>query len=114
MLSGGEKQRLAFARLLYHRPRFAFLDEATAAISTEIEEALMQACHDAGITMISVAHRKTLRDFHAQALVLEGDGKGSWHLDDLGPSTLETQPVATTMATTSDADAAHVDADTAC
>lgn len=88
MLSGGEKQRLAFARLLYHRPKFAFLDEATAAISTEIEGALMQACHDAGITMISVAHRKTLRDFHAQALVLHGDGKGGWHSENLGPSTL--------------------------
>lgn len=105
MLSGGEKQRLAFARLLYHRPRYAFLDEATAAISTEIEEGLMQACHDAGITMISVAHRKTLRAFHAQALVLEGDDKGSWHLDDLGPSTLNgagaTPTPAATATTTS-------------
>eukprot|EP00793_Prasinoderma_coloniale_P000611 PRCOL_00003760-RA len=74
VLSGGEKQRVAIARLLFHRPTFAALDEATSAVSADIEGKLVARLIAAGITLISVSHRPNLRRFHTRALTLEGDG----------------------------------------
>ena len=71
------------ARLLHHAPAFAVLDEATAAVSHDIEEALVTACHRRGITLISVSHRAPLRAYHMQCLKLLGDGKGGWELLDI-------------------------------
>lgn len=83
-LSGGEKQRLAMARLLFHAPRYAILDEATSAVSADGERLLYRACVSAGITMLSIGHRPALRDFHSLAVHFEGQagGKG-WHLERL-------------------------------
>lgn len=84
-LSGGERNRLAVARLLYHKPRFAVLDECTAAVSSDGEVVLYEAMASAGITMLSVAHRKAVMKFHQKAVVL--DGSGGWEvkaLDDSG------------------------------
>lgn len=75
-LSGGERNRLAVARLLYHRPRFAVLDECTAAVSADGEVVLYNAMSSAGITLLSVAHRKAVMSFHQAAVVL--DGTGNW------------------------------------
>ena len=77
-LSGGERNRLAVARLLYHRPKFAVLDECTAAVSADGEVVLYNAMADAGITMLSVAHRKAVMEFHQAAVVLDGSGKWEW------------------------------------
>ena len=74
MLSGGEKQRLGFARLLYRCPVFAVLDEATSALDVATEVHCLQACVDRGITMISVAHRPTVVPFHRNLLQLDGQG----------------------------------------
>ena len=83
-LSGGEKQRLAMARLLFHSPRYAILDEATSAVSADGEQVLYSACVKAGITMLSIGHRPALRKFHSQVVHLEGQGAGKgWHLEKL-------------------------------
>jgi ABC-type uncharacterized transport system fused permease/ATPase subunit len=84
VLSGGERNRLAVARLLYHRPRFAFLDECTAAVSSDGELVLYKAMADTGISMVSVAHRKAVRPFHQHAIVLTGDHGWEWKALDGG------------------------------
>ena len=71
-LSVGEQQRLGFARLFYHKPRFAILDEATSALDVPLEKLCMQMCGDYGITCISVGHRPTLLPFHSMVLTLKG------------------------------------------
>lgn len=82
VLSGGERNRLAVARLLYHRPRFAFLDECTAAVSADGELVLYKAMRDAGISLVSVAHRKAVRPFHDRSIVLTGE-EGGWEWKEL-------------------------------
>jgi len=74
VLSGGERQRFAFVRLLYHRPVFGIIDEATSAVSVDIEGDMYSAAIDRGITLITVSHREALRRFHDQLLVLDGTG----------------------------------------
>jgi putative ATP-binding cassette transporter len=72
-LSGGEKQRLAFARLLIHRPDLIVLDEATSALDpgsqSHLMELLTEKMPDA--TLISVGHRPELEAYHGRKLVLE-------------------------------------------
>jgi vitamin B12/bleomycin/antimicrobial peptide transport system ATP-binding/permease protein len=70
VLSGGEQQRLAFARLLVNRPRFAFLDEATSALDMAAEESLYTTLADSPGTLISIGHRPSLRRFHQQTIEL--------------------------------------------
>jgi len=82
-LSGGERQRVAVARLLLAAPKYAVLDEATAAVSKEIEEELLRLIDAAGVTMISVSHRPTLRRFHMQVLRILKDGEGGWETEDI-------------------------------
>ncbi|HBB36328.1 MAG TPA: ABC transporter ATP-binding protein [Cyanobacteria bacterium UBA8803] len=78
ILSLGEQQRLAFARLLLAAPRYAILDEATSALDVKNEQRLYQHLQQNGTTLISVAHRTTLLSFHAS--VLELDGNSNWRL----------------------------------
>lgn len=76
MLTPGEMQRLSFARLFYQRPQVALLDEATSALDTSTESKLYSICKDFGITVSSVGHRRSLRQFHDFELNL--DGEGGW------------------------------------
>ncbi|MDB5413373.1 MAG: hypothetical protein JWR10_1708 [Rubritepida sp.] len=72
MLSLGEQQRLAFARLLLHKPRWIFMDEATAALDEANQDAMMQLVLDElpDAALISIGHRPGLAAFHTRTLKL--------------------------------------------
>ncbi len=72
-LSGGEKQRLAFARLLLHNPDIVVLDEATSALDEKSQDKMMDMVTKAlpKATIVSVAHRAELEAFHSRKIVLE-------------------------------------------
>lgn len=78
ILSLGEQQRLAFARLLLHKPKVAFLDEASASLDEGMERAMYRLIREElpNTTIISVGHRSTLVPLHQQQLELHTDG--SW------------------------------------
>lgn len=78
VLSIGEQQRLAFARVLLAEPRFAMLDESTSALDADNEDMLYRELAASRITPVSVSHRPALLRYHAQVLELPGDG--SWRL----------------------------------
>lgn len=74
MLSGGEKQRIAMARLFYHKPEFAILDECTSAISLDVEHILYSKARELGITLFTISHRASLFKFHDYYLKFDGQG----------------------------------------
>jgi len=74
-LSGGMKQRIAMARLFYHRPQYAVLDECTSNVSSEVEDTLYLTCQRMRITYFTVAHRPQLKKHHSYELKYAGDGK---------------------------------------
>ena len=78
VLSLGEQQRLAFARLFLNRPGFAVLDEATSALDMETEDRLYSALKERGIHFISVGHRSSILKYHDH--VLELKGQDNWRL----------------------------------
>ena len=78
ILSLGEQQRLAFARLLLTAPRYAILDEATSALDLDNEQHLYEQLQATKTTFVSVGHRVSLVKYHQQVLELLGDG--SWRL----------------------------------
>ena len=84
-LSGGEKQRLAFARLLLHRPDIIVLDEATSALDDTGQDNLMKLLHEElkDATIISVAHRTELEEFHSRKITLERRKGGAKLVSDI-------------------------------
>jgi putative ATP-binding cassette transporter len=78
LLSLGEQQRLAFARLLLNGPRFVVLDEATSALDVTTEKRLYQLLVQREMAFVSIGHRPTLTQYHDT--VLELDGLGGWRL----------------------------------
>ena len=80
ILSVGEQQRLAFARVLFNRPQVVFLDESTSAMDEGLEHALYALLRSEmpGALLLSVGHRSTLAGFHTHRL--EVDGRGGWSL----------------------------------
>ncbi|XP_021741036.1 ABC transporter D family member 1-like [Chenopodium quinoa] len=79
VLSLGEQQRLGMARLFFHKPKFAILDECTNATSVDVEEHLYTLAANLGITVVTSSQRPALIPFHALELRLL-DGEGSWEL----------------------------------
>ena len=71
-LSGGEQQRIGFARLIVQRPGLVIMDEATAALDTHSQESMMSLFQVElkGTTVVSVGHRPELEEFHTRKLTL--------------------------------------------
>jgi ATP-binding cassette subfamily D (ALD) protein 3 len=74
VLSGGEKQRIAMARLFYHHPQFAILDECTSAVSVDVESQMYQYCRKVNITLFTVSHRRSLWTHHEWVMKFDGRG----------------------------------------
>jgi putative ATP-binding cassette transporter len=79
VLSVGEQQRLALARVLLSRPRYAMLDEASSALDHANEERVYRQFAEGAITPVSVSHRASLLPYHRRVLELAGDGTWSVH-----------------------------------
>jgi len=78
VLSLGEQQRLAFARVLVSRPHTVFLDESTSAVDVDTERRLYDLLASTVGNYVSVGHRPTLFEYHKHVLRLRHDG---WSLD---------------------------------
>jgi putative ATP-binding cassette transporter len=79
VLSLGEQQRLAFARILINKPRYAMLDEATSALDIKNEENLYRHLLGTNTTFVSVGHRPTLMKYHQLHLkISEGE---EWEIE---------------------------------
>lgn len=78
VLSLGEQQRLGMARLFFHKPNFAILDECTSGVTVSMEQRFCEMVKDMGCTCITISHRPALMAFHD--LVLNLDGEGGWSI----------------------------------
>ena len=75
VLSGGEQQRLAFARALLNKPDWLFLDEATASLPEDAQDALYRLLRARlpRTTLVSIGHRASLRPHHGRELAWRGN-----------------------------------------
>lgn len=80
VLSQGEQQRLAFARILLSQPKYVILDEATSALDVTNERRLYELLQSQDITYISVGHRPSLIDYHQTVLDLGSVNDRGWQL----------------------------------
>uniref|UniRef100_A0A8C5HYG4 ATP-binding cassette sub-family D member 3 n=1 Tax=Gouania willdenowi TaxID=441366 RepID=A0A8C5HYG4_GOUWI len=87
VLSGGEKQRMAMARLFYHKPQFAILDECTSAVSVDVEDYIYSHCRTVGISLFTVSHRKSLWKHHEYYLHM--DGRGNYEFKPITEETIQ-------------------------
>ena len=88
VLSPGEQQRVAFARILLIRPQAVFLDEATSALDEGLEFALYQLLRSElpDCVVVSVSHRPTVEQHHQQVLKLLGEGEWQITRDESEPA----------------------------
>lgn len=68
-------QRVGFARLFFHRPKYALLDESTSSLDEDNENFLYSNCEKLGIILISVSHRHTTKRFHNEILTITPNGE---------------------------------------
>lgn len=81
VLSLGEQQRVAFARILITKPKYAILDEATSALDLPNEQSLYEHLLATNTTFISVGHRQSLRQYHQ--FLLEITPEEDWNLSEI-------------------------------
>jgi putative ATP-binding cassette transporter len=79
ILSLGEQQRLAFARLFLSQPRYAVLDESTSALDVENEKYLYEVLQNFNTTYISVGHRPTLIPYHQNILKIVDNAEWNFY-----------------------------------
>jgi ABC-type uncharacterized transport system fused permease/ATPase subunit len=80
-LSFGEQQRIGMARMYFHSPMFAILDECTSAVSIDVEKELYNASFQRGITSITISQRLALQEFHVAELAFgDEQGENGWAL----------------------------------
>jgi ATP-binding cassette subfamily D (ALD) long-chain fatty acid import protein len=105
VFSGGEKQRVGIARLLYHEPRYAFIDEGTSAVSSDVEGLLYERAKAKGIStfflfrcssimspqansitaLITISTRASLKRYHDYTLTLGlGESGEEWEFQRIG------------------------------
>lgn len=86
-LSEGEKQRIAMARLLYHKPYFAILDECSSRVSAKMEGDFYLKTKELGISLFTIAHRPSLFKYHDFCLKIH---KGiGWEMVELSEDMLK-------------------------
>jgi len=100
VLSRGEQQRLAFARILLQRPEVVILDEATSGLDEISQGCLMLALlrELPETTVISVGHRASLRAFHTRHLSLVLSDQGGHLVEEVSQAVLDDRPVSTLRA----------------
>jgi ATP-binding cassette, subfamily D (ALD), peroxisomal long-chain fatty acid import protein len=81
VFSGGLQQRIAMARLFYHKPRYAILDECTSSVTLEMERKMYETAKALGTTLMTVSHRRSLWKYHSK--ILQFDGQGGYFFGDL-------------------------------
>jgi putative ATP-binding cassette transporter len=79
ILSGGEQQRVSFARSLIHKPEWIFMDEATSALDEKGQENVMNLLIEElpETSIVSIGHRPGLEVFHTRELTLEPGKEGA-------------------------------------
>lgn len=76
VFSGGLQQRIAMARLFYHKPQYAILDECTSSVTLDMERKMYETAKSLGTTLMTVSHRRSLWRYHNY--ILQFDGKGGF------------------------------------